>query len=51
MVGRVAQLLRGGSWNNHPGNCRSAYRNHPQPGIVLSNVGLRVVCLPQGCSS
>ncbi len=47
MAGRVAQLLRGGSWNNNPRNCRSAYRNHHQPGNVNNNVGLRVVCLPQ----
>jgi hypothetical protein len=29
--GRAVQLLRGGSWNNNPRNCRSAYRNHNQP--------------------
>jgi formylglycine-generating enzyme required for sulfatase activity len=45
------KLLRGGSWDDHPGNCRSAYRNHHQPGGVGSHVGLRVVCLPQGCSA
>jgi hypothetical protein len=45
--GRVAQLLRGGSWNNNPRNCRSAYRNHNQPDNANNNVGLRVVCLPQ----
>ena len=45
--GRVAQLLRGGSWNNNPRNCRSAYRNHNDPGNVNNNVGFRVVCLPQ----
>jgi formylglycine-generating enzyme required for sulfatase activity len=45
------RVLRGGSWDFHPGYCRSAYRDLPQPGDVLSNVGLRVVCLPQGCSS
>jgi formylglycine-generating enzyme required for sulfatase activity len=45
------RLLRGGSWGFFPGNCRSAYRNHLRPGSVGSDVGLRVVCLPQGCSS
>ena len=45
--GRVAQLLRGGSWNNNPRNCRSAYRNHNQPDNANNNVGFRVVCLPQ----
>ena len=46
-AGRVAQLLRGGSWNNNPRNCRSACRNHNQPGNANNNVGFRVVCLPQ----
>ena len=45
--GRVAQLLRGGSWNNNPRNCRSATRNHNQPDNANNNVGFRVVCLPQ----
>jgi formylglycine-generating enzyme required for sulfatase activity len=47
----ISRLLRGGSWLNHPGGCRSAYRNHHRPGEVGILVGLRVVCLPQGCSS
>ena len=46
-----ARLLRGGSWYFHPGRCRSAYRIHPLPDYVTLIVGLRVVCLPQGCSS
>jgi formylglycine-generating enzyme required for sulfatase activity len=45
------RLLRGGSWLLHPGNCRSASRNHHLPVNFGHNVGLRVVCLPQGCSS
>ena len=45
--GRVAQLLRGGSWNNNPRNCRSAYRNHNEPDNANNNIGFRVVCLPQ----
>ena len=45
--GRAAQLLRGGSSNNNPRNCRSAYRNHNQPDNTNTNPGFRVVCLPQ----
>ena len=45
------RLLRGGSWLSDPGNCRSVCRSHLRPGYVDSLVGLRVVCLPQGCSS
>jgi hypothetical protein len=41
------KVLRGGSWHNHPGGCRSAYRNLHRPGDVYFNVGLRVVCLPK----
>jgi hypothetical protein len=45
--GRVEQLLRGGSWNNNPRNCRSAFRYHFRPVFASSFVGFRVVCLPQ----
>ena len=45
------RLLRGGSWDSLPGNCRSAFRLLPRPVLVDDLVGLRVVCLPQGCSS
>ncbi len=45
------KLLRGGSWIDHPGYCRSASRFHHLPDLVSNLVGLRVVCLPQGCSS
>jgi formylglycine-generating enzyme required for sulfatase activity len=46
------RLLRGGAWNFPPGYCRSASRTRHQPDIVTYlGVGLRVVCLPQGCSS
>jgi formylglycine-generating enzyme required for sulfatase activity len=45
------RLLRGGSWYLHPGYCRSACRDPHLPDYVGLNVGLRVVCLPQGCSS
>jgi len=41
------RLLRGGSWGSYPWVCRSAARNHDQPGNADSFVGFRVVCLPQ----
>lgn len=44
---RVALLLRGGSWNDNPRNCRSAYRNHNQPDNANNNIGFLVVCLTQ----
>ncbi len=44
------RLLRGGSWYVIPRSCRSAFRGHYQPGLAYSNVGFRVVCLPQGPS-
>jgi formylglycine-generating enzyme required for sulfatase activity len=44
------KVLRGGSWDNLPGYCRSACRFHSWPDDVYSNVGFRVVCLPQGPS-
>ena len=44
------RLLRGGSWLNLPRVCRSAHRDHDQPGNAYLSVGFRVVCLPQGPS-
>ncbi len=41
------RLLRGGSWSNHPGGCRSAYRGTDLPGYPGSFIGFRVCCLPQ----
>lgn len=41
------RLLRGGSWGDHPGDCRSACRDHDQPDCASNNVGFRVVCLAQ----
>ncbi len=38
------RVLRGGSWNYNPEDCRSASRNHYNPGIDLSSYGFRVVC-------
>jgi formylglycine-generating enzyme required for sulfatase activity len=36
-------LLRGGSWNNNPQNCRSANRNNNYPDDRNNDIGLRVV--------
>ncbi|WP_071987509.1 SUMF1/EgtB/PvdO family nonheme iron enzyme [Crocosphaera watsonii] len=36
-------MLRGGSWNNNPSNCRSANRNNNDPGNRNNNIGFRVV--------
>ena len=41
------RLLRGGSWDSHPANCRSAYRGSYHPGNRIVDVGFRVCCLPQ----
>jgi formylglycine-generating enzyme required for sulfatase activity len=48
--GEQSRLLRGGSWYSFPWRCRSAYRDHNQPGNADDYVGFRVVCLPQGPS-
>ncbi|NEP20236.1 MAG: SUMF1/EgtB/PvdO family nonheme iron enzyme [Leptolyngbya sp. SIO4C1] len=37
-------MLRGGSWNNNPDNCRSANRNRNARDNRNNNVGFRVVC-------
>ena len=42
--GRVAQLLRGGSWFNNPDNCRAAIRNSNHPGNTNNTVGFRPGC-------
>jgi formylglycine-generating enzyme required for sulfatase activity len=41
------RLLRGGSWGNDPGGCRSAYRDLGHPDDRRIDVGFRVCCLPQ----
>ena len=38
------RLLRGGSWDDIPGICRSAYRIRLNPDFRNSLVGLRIVC-------
>ncbi|MDB9384014.1 formylglycine-generating enzyme family protein [Nodularia spumigena CS-584] len=38
-----SRLLRGGSWDGNPGNCRSAYRGSSDPDYRSYYVGFRVV--------
>jgi formylglycine-generating enzyme required for sulfatase activity len=40
------KVLRGGSWNNLPQDCRSAYRNCFRLGDRDYSLGFRVCCLP-----
>jgi formylglycine-generating enzyme required for sulfatase activity len=42
-------VLRGGSWFDYPGNCRSAYRNYYDNRVWrdINVVGFRLVCPPQ----
>ncbi|WP_407659698.1 SAV_2336 N-terminal domain-related protein [Limnoraphis robusta] len=40
------RVRRGGSWNDNPGSCRSAYRIDTFPGNVDDYNGFRVVCVP-----
>jgi formylglycine-generating enzyme required for sulfatase activity len=40
------RVLRGGSWNNYPWDCRSADRVRGSAGNCLNYRGFRVVCLP-----
>ncbi len=42
-----SRLLRGGSWNDFPGYCRSAYRHLNHPDLAINRIGFRVCCLPQ----
>ncbi len=39
-----SRLLRGGSWLNFPGHCRSAFRSLNSPDVVSYDIGFRVVC-------
>jgi formylglycine-generating enzyme required for sulfatase activity len=41
------RLLRGGSWDFKPSNCRSASRAQNRPDFVAVGIGFRVCCLPQ----
>ncbi|MBV8780210.1 MAG: SUMF1/EgtB/PvdO family nonheme iron enzyme [Phycisphaerae bacterium] len=42
-AGSKARVLRGGSWNNNPRNCRCANRNNNAPDNRNNSVGFRVV--------
>ena len=44
--GRASKLLRGGSWDDRPAVCRSAYRGYNRPVDRLNGIGFRVCCLP-----
>ena len=44
---RSIRVLRGGGWGNNARNCRSAYRFHDTPGYHRSDVGFRLVFVPQ----
>ncbi|MFN9628967.1 MAG: formylglycine-generating enzyme family protein, partial [Cyanobacteriota bacterium] len=41
------RLLRGGSWDGDPGDCRSGCRLGGRPDYRLDYIGFRVCCLPQ----
>ncbi len=42
----TGRLLRGGSWNNDPRNCRSAFRGSGARAYINYYVGFRVACVP-----
>ncbi len=42
------RLLRGGSWNDDPRYCRSAYRSYDSSVDLSSSIGFRVVCAVRG---
>ncbi len=46
---RTQRVLRGGSWIDYPGNCRSAYRFlNPLTDFISNVVGFRVLCVLPG---
>jgi len=36
------RVVRGGSWRDHSGRCRSAYRSHGTPDCRHDDLGLRL---------
>ena len=44
----TSHLLRGGSWNGSPDNCRSAYRYYLNADDRYNYIGFRVACLARG---
>lgn len=45
-----SRMVRGGSWDDLPKDCRSASRVRCKPGAESSSIGLRVECIPQAPS-
>ena len=41
-----SRVFRGGSWNNYPKICRSAYRDHDNPGCRGRDLGFRLAIVP-----
>jgi formylglycine-generating enzyme required for sulfatase activity len=44
---RARRIIRGDSWYDDPGYCRSAYRNHNPPDYRKYDLGFRVVVAPR----
>ncbi|MEP1075174.1 SUMF1/EgtB/PvdO family nonheme iron enzyme [Leptolyngbya sp. PL-A3] len=44
----AGRLARGGSYNQHPGRCRSASRRTALPSNRIDHIGFRVVCEARG---
>jgi formylglycine-generating enzyme required for sulfatase activity len=40
------RVIRGGDWDGHAGNCRSAYRFSYDPDSGITFIGFRVVLAP-----
>ena len=41
------RILRGGSWDFNPEDCRSAYRIYYSPVFGSSSIGFRLICVPR----
>ena len=41
------RVRRGGSWDDDPGDCRSAFRGYDFPGFRGSSIGFRLICVPR----
>jgi formylglycine-generating enzyme required for sulfatase activity len=50
-ITRSDRVLRGGSWDNFAGGCRSAYRLNRSPDYRSNYVGFRLVFVPQSVGS
>lgn len=47
----ASRVQRGGAWDNHARNCRSAYRLYRTPDERYSNRGFRLVAVPYSASA